>query len=91
MPRPRNIIPSIQVCIMLPEDVKGRLDLLLFSEVEGRIPLGAYQNFLVARIQEFFGSESLDLAPFLVNSPPGSAVVRGSPGTVQQLKRILET
>lgn len=39
---------------MLPESIRAKLDLLLFSEVEGRVPHGSYQRFIIERIKEFF-------------------------------------
>lgn len=49
-----NIIRPTKLTMHLPEDVRARLDLYLFSPLEGRIPKGAYQRFIVERIQEFF-------------------------------------
>lgn len=64
MPRPPNIIPSLPLHVMLPQDVRGQLDLLLYSEVEGKVPLGAYQAFLVRKIREERTWKRLDLAQF---------------------------
>lgn len=49
-----KIIRPVKLTTNLPEDVRAKLDLHLYSEVEGRVPFGAYQRFLVERIQEFF-------------------------------------
>ena len=38
----------------LPEDVRGRIDLHLFSKVEGCIPKGSYQRFFLQLIREYF-------------------------------------
>lgn len=54
MSRPYNIIRPTKLTLHLPEDVRAKLDLLLFSSVEGRIPKGAYQKFFIERINEFF-------------------------------------
>lgn len=64
MSRPPNIIRPRALTLKLPEDVRGRLDLYLFSEVEQRIPVGAYQSFFLSRIREFFGWKREDLARF---------------------------
>jgi hypothetical protein len=40
--------------------VRAKLDLYLFSEVEGKIPKGAYQQFLIDRITEFFNKRKAD-------------------------------
>jgi hypothetical protein len=39
---------------MLPEDVRAKLDILLWSAVEKRVPLGAYQAFFLERIRDYF-------------------------------------
>jgi hypothetical protein len=53
MRRP-NILRPIKLTTTLPEDIRAKLDLYLYSEVEGRVPKGAYQQFFIERIQEFF-------------------------------------
>lgn len=57
MSRRPNIIPSVKLTTRIPMDVMVKLDSFLYSEVEGRIPLGAYQKFFVERIQEFFAKQ----------------------------------
>jgi len=54
--RPSSIIRSVQLTTVLPEDLRAKLDLYLFSTVEGRVPVGAYSTFLQARIREFFAT-----------------------------------
>ena len=56
MSRRPNIIPSTRLTLRLPEDIRAKLDLYLFSDLEGRVPLGRYQEFFVARTKEFFES-----------------------------------
>jgi hypothetical protein len=73
---------------MLPQDVRVRLDLFLHSDLQGRVPVGAYQRFFTARILEFFGDKPLDLAPFL-GSPPGEFVVRAPIDTIARLQDYL--
>jgi hypothetical protein len=41
----------------LPEDIRAKLDVYLFSAVEGRVPKGAYQAFFIERINEFFARQ----------------------------------
>ena len=54
MPRSPNIHPGTRLNLRLPEPDRAMLDLFLFSKVEGRVPLGAYNSFLVSLIREFF-------------------------------------
>ncbi len=64
MPRPADIDRPTQLVLMLPTSIRARLDLFLFSSLEGRVPLGAYKAFFIERIQEFFGSRRLELERF---------------------------
>ncbi|MDE2097543.1 MAG: hypothetical protein KGL39_09880 [Patescibacteria group bacterium] len=64
MPRKPSIIPSAKLTLCLPEDIRTRLDIYLFSELEGRVPKGAYQAFFLSRILDFFESRRLPLEPF---------------------------
>lgn len=58
MSRPRQVIRTIKKHIALPEDLVGRLELELFSEVEGKIPMGAHQKFFTNLLRGYF--ETLD-------------------------------
>ena len=89
MPRKPNIIPSSIVNVALPLPERTKLDFFLHSEVEGRVPLGAYKEFFSARIREFFDSKNLDLSPYL-GTTPGTAIVRGAPEVIEMLKAKLE-
>ncbi len=85
-----NTVPTLATNVHFPEPVRARMDLHLFSEVEGRVPLGAYQRFLTPLVQDFFETTLLDLAPYL-NTQPGEAYVRGKPAVIEALKRTLES
>lgn len=47
-------MPSVKLTTRLPLDLHTRLAAHLYSPLEGRIPLGAYQAFFSERIREFF-------------------------------------
>lgn len=51
MPRPRKAIRPVEKNISLPEDIVARVDLELFSEVEGKVPFGAWQRYVEALIR----------------------------------------
>jgi hypothetical protein len=38
----------------IPEDLKARLDLLLWSDLEQRVPLGAYQRLFIELLNQYF-------------------------------------
>jgi len=87
--RKPNVEPSVATNLHLPESVRVRLDLLLFSEVEGRVPKGAYQRFFSERLAEFFSTRPLDLSPY-IGSLPGERVVRGTPQAIAALEAVLK-
>lgn len=54
MPRPPNIDRPTVLNICLPETLRAKLDVFLFSEAEGKVPYGSYNRFFVERLTEFF-------------------------------------
>lgn len=64
MPRQPNVIRPTKLHLGLPEDIRTRLDLFLWSDLEGCVPRGAYQRFIIDRIQEHFNNKRLSLEPF---------------------------
>lgn len=51
MARPRKAIRPVEKTVSLPEDLVAKVDLELFSEVEGKVPFGAWQKYLEALIR----------------------------------------
>lgn len=90
MARKPNVIPSSVINITLPFPERSQLDFYLYSELEERIPIGAYKEFFSARIREFFNQKTLDLAPY-VGSGPGTMIIRGDEEAILALKKRLET
>jgi len=88
MSRHPNLIPSKQLNLALPVDIHAKLSLHLYSELEQRVPHGAYSRFLVERTRLFFADEHLDLAPYL-GSEPEAFIISGSPQAIAALKRRL--
>lgn len=52
MPRPFLIIRPIRLHITLPEDLLGRLNLHLWSDLEQRVPYGASSAFIETAIRQ---------------------------------------
>lgn len=90
MPRHAPIIKPRRLNLHLPGDLRAKLDLFLFSEVEARVPHGVYQTFFTRRVKEFFETTELDLGVYL-NELPGLFTVRGSPECLLRLKSRLES
>lgn len=90
MPKPPNLIPSKQLNVALPLPLLTQLNLELYSELEGRVPHGAYSRFLVDLLRKHFNEEVMDLGPYLgTDFPVGVYLVQGTPETIDALRRIL--
>lgn len=84
-----NIIPTVQLCVRLPGDLRTKLDLRLFSEAEGRVPKGAHQQLICQLLRELFDHQTLDLSPY-TGEMPEVHKVSGSPRSIAELKILLE-
>lgn len=91
MTRPRSPVRPISVTTTVPEDLLTRLQLHLFSDLEGRVPYGAMTKFFAARIREYLDGGRLDLAPYITGLPPDTHVLSGSRESVEMLRKKLET
>jgi hypothetical protein len=91
MPRKPAPIPPYKLKVSLPQDLMGRLTLDLWSDVEGRAPLGAYSEFVTARLREYYSRERLDLATIIPGLQPGVHVVTGDKESVAILRRHYAT
>lgn len=52
MPRPRKAVPSVEKNLSLPRDLVVAVDLGLFSELEGKVPFGAWGKYVERLIRE---------------------------------------
>jgi len=50
----KNIIPTVFKGISIPKPLADRVDLELWSVLEGRVPQGAYQAFYVQLLVDYF-------------------------------------
>lgn len=53
MPR-RSIIPKLHIHLKLPMDLMMKVDLKLFSTVEGKVPYGGYSAFFEQLLRNHF-------------------------------------
>ena len=58
MGRKPKIIKPVQLCLKLPQDLLLKLQLHLYSEVEGRVPQGSYQEFFTELLQDYFAEKA---------------------------------
>lgn len=52
MPRPRKAVRPVEKNISLPEDLVARVDLELYSDLEGKVPFGAWKKYVEGLIRE---------------------------------------
>jgi hypothetical protein len=90
MGRRKNLIPTEFLTVGLPLDVHTQMTAHLYSELEGRVPLGSYQRFLSELIRAYFSDKRLDLAPYVANAPSGAFIIHGSPEAILAAKYALE-
>lgn len=88
MSRQRSLNPTKTLNVAMPGALYDQLDALLYSELEQRVPYGAYRDFITTRLREYFTQTHLDLAPYLGNRA-GVWVVSGTPEAIAELKRRL--
>lgn len=54
MPRRPNIEGSINLNLRIPETLRAKLDLHLWSDLEGCVPKGRYTQFFTSLLTEYF-------------------------------------
>lgn len=88
MPAPKSLYPSRPVTVFLDDALLTRIELHLYSEVERRIPKGAYKSFFDARMAEWLGQGQLDVSG-LWGEPSGRHVIKGPRDVLERLKEKL--
>lgn len=83
MPRHKSLFPKVRMNIRLPLELRARLDLILLSDLEGRVPLGDYSDFFTARTREHLEWKTL-------NFGDSGDFVRGPVETIKRLKQLLD-
>lgn len=53
MARPKLAVRSVEKNISIPEDLVAAVELELFSEVEGKVPFGAWKGFITRVIRQY--------------------------------------
>lgn len=83
MPRKPAVTPNKHLHTTIPADLAARLDLLLWSELENRVPQGAYQDFICNAIRDFFNKRTVDISPYLPDTPPGQHFITATSDTLR--------
>ena len=87
--RPASIRRNVPLEVSLDEVLRTKLDILLWSPAEQRVPRGAYKRYFDALLAREQSSAAIDLAPF-IGGDPGINIVRGSVATIDALRKKLE-
>lgn len=87
MPRPKAAVPQVLIKAWVKPELRAKMDLLLVSEVEGRVPHGKISEFIAGLMQEHFDWDEVDLG--IYGMSPGY-FVRGPKAMIEQLKDRLE-
>ena len=69
MARPSKTIRTVYFNIGLPEDLAAKVKLRLYSELEGKIPHGAQQDFFTQLVREHFNAPATATATATAESP----------------------
>ena len=83
MPKPPNPIPSRVLNVALPLPVFTQMMLHLNSDLEGRVPHGAYSRFISELIREHFAKQTLDIGQLI--GPTSSPACSSSKANPQPL------
>ena len=57
--RPKATVPKKRLCIMLPDAQHDWLELMFFSELQGRVPYGAISDFIEKLLRQEMEQSSI--------------------------------
>jgi hypothetical protein len=80
MARPCAAVPTEHLHVKLDAPLRAQLDLFLYSELEGRVPKGAYKGLIEGLLREFFGRHDAPTPTQLpLDLPPLDLPPKGTP------------
>lgn len=88
MPRKKAVTQTVLIKAKVLPELRAKMDLLLVSEVEGRVPLGKISEFVSERLREHFDWEELDLG---LHGGPQGYFVRGPKDMIEWLRQQLNS
>ena len=71
-----------------PLEVIEQITKHLWSPLEERVPLGAYQSFFVKLTRFFFDTKEFDLSPYF-GTMPGESVIRARSVDIERIRAAL--
>ena len=80
MARPKSPVPTEPLNLRLPVNLFARLSTSLMDEFSLKVPRGAYQEFFVDRLNEYFSRTP-------VWTPWGQVHITGSPEAIAQIQK----
>ena len=54
MARPKKAVKPVEKSLSLPQDIADRIELLLWSDLEGKVPHGEFSKFIEQAVREWF-------------------------------------
>jgi hypothetical protein len=58
MPKPQKVDRPVEKHVNLPRSLTTKIDLLLFSELEGRVPFGAWSRLVEQLLKDYLTTRS---------------------------------
>lgn len=55
MPKPKSLDPGVSKNISIPQSVVEQVDALLYSQIESRVPHGAYSRLVTMLLRDWLG------------------------------------
>jgi hypothetical protein len=72
MPKPKLAIRPIEKKISIPEDIVAQVDLELWSDLEGKVPFGAWSELATELLRDWLGHRKM-MQPTQQGGPHGAA------------------
>jgi hypothetical protein len=82
--RPAHVDKPVRVHNAIPESIYNRTQIILYSELEGRVPYGAMSTLVSSLLRDWLETRELDLTAFGILGK-----VRGQQETISQLTQML--
>lgn len=61
MARPKRAVRPVEKSLSLPQDIADRIELMLWSDLEGKVPHGAFSKFIEQAVREWFVKRTVEV------------------------------